>query len=57
MALRPIVVTAQICFDGIDADEFIIADPRIRVFAERRHAEVTAALDRIDARIGALGET
>jgi NAD(P)-dependent dehydrogenase (short-subunit alcohol dehydrogenase family) len=51
-------VTAQICFDGIDNDEFIIiADPRIRAFAEKRHAEVAAALDRTDARIAALGES
>jgi hypothetical protein len=51
-------ITAQICFDGIDNDEFIIiADPRIRAFAEKRHAEVAAALDRTDARIAALGES
>lgn len=50
--------TARICFDGIDADEFIIiTDPRIRVFAERRHGEVAAALDRTDARVADLGET
>ena len=51
-------VTARICFDGIDGNEFIIiADPRIRVFAEKRHAEVAAALDRTDARLAALGES
>lgn len=51
-------ITAQIAFDGIDNDEFIIiADPRIRAFAEKRHAEVAAALDRADARIAALGES
>lgn len=51
-------VTAQLCFDGIDNDQFIIiADPRIRTFAERRHAEVAAALARTDARLAALGES
>lgn len=51
-------ITARVCFDGIDADEFIIiADPRIRGFAEKRHAEVTAALDHTDARLAALGES
>lgn len=51
-------VTARICFDGIDGDEFIIiADPRIRGFAEKRHAEVEAALARTDARLAALGES
>lgn len=51
-------ITAQICFDGIDNDEFIIiADPRIRTFAEKRHAEVEAALNVADARITALGES
>ncbi len=51
-------ITAQICFDGIDGDEFIIiADPRIRGFAEKRSAEVAAALDRTDARAAALGES
>ncbi len=50
-------VTAQLCFDGIDNDEFIIiGDPRIRTFAARRHVEVEAALDRTDARIAELGE-
>ncbi len=51
-------ITAQICLDGIDGDEFIIiADPRIRGFAEKRHGEVAAALDRTDARMVALGES
>ncbi|MEY4500429.1 MAG: hypothetical protein RIS52_319 [Pseudomonadota bacterium] len=51
-------ITAQLCFDGIDNDEFIITgDPRIRSFAMRRHSEVEAALDRTDARLTALGES
>ncbi|MEY4270900.1 MAG: hypothetical protein RLZZ58_2116 [Pseudomonadota bacterium] len=50
-------ITAQICFDGIDNDEFIIiADSRVRGFAEKRHAEVEAALGRTDARLAGLGE-
>jgi NAD(P)-dependent dehydrogenase (short-subunit alcohol dehydrogenase family) len=51
-------VTAQLCFEGIDNDEFIITgDPRIRTFAATRHSEVEAALDRTDARLAALGES
>lgn len=51
-------ITAQICFDGIDNDEFIIiADSRVRGFAEKRHAEVAAALVRTDARLAALEES
>lgn len=51
-------ITAEICFDGIDNGEFIIiADPRIREFAEKRHDEVAAALDVADARVAALGES
>jgi NAD(P)-dependent dehydrogenase (short-subunit alcohol dehydrogenase family) len=51
-------VTAQLCFDGIDNDEFIITgDPRIRTFAAFRQAEVEAALDRTDARLAALSES
>jgi NAD(P)-dependent dehydrogenase (short-subunit alcohol dehydrogenase family) len=50
-------ITAQICFDGIYNDEFIIiADSRVRGFAEKRHAEVAAALVCTDARLAALGE-
>ncbi|HKX78449.1 MAG TPA: SDR family NAD(P)-dependent oxidoreductase [Novosphingobium sp.] len=45
-------VTARICLDGVAGDEFlIITDPTVRSFAERRHREVEAALDRIDARL------
>jgi NAD(P)-dependent dehydrogenase (short-subunit alcohol dehydrogenase family) len=45
-------LTARICLDGIEEDEFlIITDPAIRTMAERRNAEVAAALDRIDQRL------
>jgi NAD(P)-dependent dehydrogenase (short-subunit alcohol dehydrogenase family) len=51
-------LTARICLDGIEHDEFlIICDPAIRQLAERRHAEVATALARIDARLQAYGET
>jgi hypothetical protein len=33
----------------------IITDPAIRQFADRRHAEVDAALDRLDERMGRYG--
>jgi len=46
-------LTARICLDGIDRGEFMImTDPVIRQFADRRHAEVDAALDRLDERMG-----
>ena len=42
--------TARLCLDGLARGEFlIITDPKIRAFAETRHAEVEEALDRLDA--------
>jgi NAD(P)-dependent dehydrogenase (short-subunit alcohol dehydrogenase family) len=41
---------AQLCFEGLARGDFlIITDPTIRDFYVRRHREVLAALDRIDA--------
>jgi len=49
-------LTARICLDGIEQGEFmIITDPAIRQFADRRHAEVDAAFDRLDERMGRYG--
>ncbi|MCS3835692.1 NAD(P)-dependent dehydrogenase (short-subunit alcohol dehydrogenase family) [Pseudomonas sp. JAI111] len=46
-------LTAQLCLEGIARDEFlIITDPKIRNFAERRHAQVAQALDTLDQRFG-----
>lgn len=46
--------TAGICLDAAANDEFlIISDPNIRAIADRRHEEVDAAFDRLDARISA----
>jgi NAD(P)-dependent dehydrogenase (short-subunit alcohol dehydrogenase family) len=51
-------LTARICLDGIEAEEFlIITDPAIRQLAERRAAEVAAALDRLDERMSAYTAT
>lgn len=45
-------LTARICLDGIEQDEFIIInDPVIRKFASKRHQEVDQALDRLDDRL------
>jgi NAD(P)-dependent dehydrogenase (short-subunit alcohol dehydrogenase family) len=45
-------LTARICLEGVEADEFIIiADPKIRLFAPGRHREVEAALDLSDRRV------
>ena len=45
-------LTARICLDGVEQDEFlIICDPVIRELAERRHGEVARALDRLDQRL------
>ena len=45
-------VTARICLDGVEEGEFvIITDHKIRAIAEKRHGEVAAALDRLDARL------
>ena len=47
-------LTARLCLDGVANGEFlIITDPAIRAFAEKRHREVEAALDRLDARMEA----
>jgi len=48
--------TARLCLDGIERGEFmIITDPKIRSFATKRHREVEAALDALDATLA--GET
>jgi NAD(P)-dependent dehydrogenase (short-subunit alcohol dehydrogenase family) len=45
-------LTARLCLEGVAEGEFlIIADPKIRDFAARRHREVEAALDRLDRRL------
>lgn len=45
-------VTARLCLAGVENGEFvIIADPKIRDFATRRHREVEAALDHVDERL------
>jgi len=47
-------LTARICLDGVEQNEFLIfTDPSIRTLTVRRHAEVDAALDRLDERISA----
>ena len=48
-------LTARLCLEGVAEDEFIIiTDPKIRELAVRRHREVEAALDRLDARLEAM---
>lgn len=45
-------VTAHLCLEGVVRDEFlVITDPRIRAYADQRHAEVSAALDRLDTHL------
>ncbi|HKX78202.1 MAG TPA: SDR family NAD(P)-dependent oxidoreductase [Novosphingobium sp.] len=45
--------TARLCLEGMANDEFIIiTEPYIRGFAEKRHAEVQAALALADERVG-----
>ena len=45
-------LTARICLDGLEQDEFMImCDPVIRTFADRRHHEVDRALGRLDQRL------
>lgn len=45
-------VTAAICLDGVAKDEcIIITDPALRAYAEKRHTDVGAAFDRLDARL------
>jgi NAD(P)-dependent dehydrogenase (short-subunit alcohol dehydrogenase family) len=49
---QPAEMTARICLDGIGKGEFlIITDSKIRDFAQKRHAEVERALDRLDAEL------
>ena len=46
--------TARLCLEGVANDEFmIITDPTMRAYASARQREVTAALDRLDARLSA----
>ena len=48
-------LTAQLCFEGIAREDFIIVtDPNIRDFATRRHREVDEALDVLDARLNSM---